>query len=121
RRRLRRLARAHRGAAPAHPPRGQHPVPAGLQADRPRGDGPPGLLNRMSMDVPATTLTDRFGRRHDYLRISLTERCNMRCTYCMPEEGIPLRPREQFMRQQEVLAIAEVFAGLGVRKVRLTG
>lgn len=75
----------------------------------------------MSMDVPATTLTDRFGRRHDYLRISLTERCNMRCTYCMPEEGITLRPREQFMRQQEVLAIADVFTGLGVRKVRLTG
>lgn len=73
------------------------------------------------MDAPATTLTDTFGRRHDYLRISLTERCNMRCTYCMPEEGIPLRPREQFMRQQEVLAIAEVFTGLGVRKVRLTG
>ncbi len=73
------------------------------------------------MDLPTGMLTDRFGRRHDYLRISLTERCNMRCTYCMPEEGIPLRPREQFMRQQEVLALAEVFTGLGVRKVRLTG
>lgn len=68
-----------------------------------------------------TELIDRFGRRHDYLRISLTERCNLRCTYCMPEEGIVLRPRSHFMRTHEVLALAETFVGLGVRKIRLTG
>ncbi|MGB3526897.1 MAG: GTP 3',8-cyclase MoaA [Flavobacteriales bacterium] len=73
------------------------------------------------MDEPRTALTDTFGRKHDYLRISLTERCNMRCFYCMPEEGIPLRPREEFMRQEELLSIAGTFVSMGVRKIRLTG
>ena len=73
------------------------------------------------MDDRSTLLTDTFGRRHDYLRISLTERCNMRCFYCMPEEGIPLRPREEFMRQEELLSIAGTFVSMGVRKIRLTG
>ncbi|HMN06412.1 MAG TPA: GTP 3',8-cyclase MoaA [Flavobacteriales bacterium] len=68
-----------------------------------------------------TGLIDRFGRRHDYLRISLTERCNLRCTYCMPEEGIVLRPRSHFMHTHEVQALAETFVGMGVRKIRLTG
>lgn len=68
-----------------------------------------------------TELIDRFGRRHDYLRISLTERCNLRCTYCMPEEGIVLRPRSHFMRTHEVQALAATFVELGVRKIRLTG
>ncbi len=68
-----------------------------------------------------TELIDRFGRRHDYLRISLTERCNLRCVYCMPAEGITLRPREQFMRTGEVQALAETFVELGVKKIRLTG
>jgi len=71
--------------------------------------------------VQNTTLTDRFGRRHDYLRISLTERCNLRCVYCMPAEGIVLRPRDQFMRTEEVLAIASTFTDMGVKKIRLTG
>lgn len=67
------------------------------------------------------TLTDGFGRRHDYLRISLTERCNLRCFYCMPEEGIPLRDRAEFMRVEEVVELARTFVSLGVRKIRLTG
>lgn len=66
-------------------------------------------------------LVDRFGRVHDYLRISLTERCNLRCFYCMPEEGIEKRPREEFMKTEELLHIAAVFVGLGVKKIRLTG
>ncbi len=66
-------------------------------------------------------LQDRFGRVHDYLRISLTERCNLRCFYCMPEEGIEKRPREQFMSTEEVLHIAAAFVQLGVKKIRLTG
>ena len=45
----------------------------------------------------------------------------MRCFYCMPEEGIPLRPREEFMRQEELLSIAGTFVSMGVRKIRLTG
>ena len=67
------------------------------------------------------TLVDRFGRTHDYLRISLTERCNLRCFYCMPEEGIPLRPKSHFMRTEEVLEMAETFVEMGVKKIRLTG
>lgn len=67
------------------------------------------------------TIKDRFGRVHDYLRISLTERCNLRCFYCMPEEGITLRPRSQFMTKEEVVSIAKSFVALGVNKIRLTG
>ncbi len=67
------------------------------------------------------TLSDSFGRRHNYLRISLIERCNLRCTYCMPEEGIPLRDKAQFMSHEEVLQLAGVFVKLGVDKIRLTG
>ncbi|MDB4655537.1 GTP 3',8-cyclase MoaA [Flavobacteriales bacterium] len=73
------------------------------------------------MSSDTSILIDQFGRKHDYLRISLTERCNLRCTYCMPAEGIALRPREQFMRTEEVLSIAGTFVKLGVKKIRLTG
>lgn len=66
-------------------------------------------------------IIDSFDRVHDYLRISLTERCNLRCTYCMPEEGIQLRDREEFMTGEELLLIAEKFVELGVKKIRLTG
>ncbi len=64
---------------------------------------------------------DSFGRVHDYLRISLTERCNLRCFYCMPEKGIPIRERAVFMRQEEILDLAKIFVRLGVKKIRLTG
>ncbi|MCC6370326.1 MAG: GTP 3',8-cyclase MoaA [Bacteroidia bacterium] len=67
------------------------------------------------------SLTDQFGRVHDYLRISLTERCNLRCVYCMPEQGIVLRPKSQFMTTQEVIQLATHFVDLGVNKIRLTG
>lgn len=66
-------------------------------------------------------MVDRFGRKHDYLRISLTERCNLRCFYCMPEEGIPLRDKKEFMSSEEVIEIAKTFVDLGVKKIRLTG
>lgn len=66
-------------------------------------------------------LTDTFGRFHDYLRISLTERCNLRCTYCMPPEGVPLRPREEILTFEEIERLARLFVGGGVRKIRLTG
>lgn len=67
------------------------------------------------------SLTDQFGRGHDYLRISLTERCNLRCFYCMPEAGVELRPRSQFMSKEEIIVIAKTFVNLGVKKIRLTG
>jgi len=73
------------------------------------------------MNQPSANIVDTFGREHDYLRISLTERCNLRCFYCMPEEGIPLREKSEFMSSEETLAIAKVFVGMGVKKIRLTG
>ncbi|GAA4272883.1 GTP 3',8-cyclase MoaA [Aquimarina gracilis] len=66
-------------------------------------------------------LTDTFGRKHNYLRISLTERCNLRCTYCMPAEGIQLSPKEHIMTYEEIYTIAQEFVNLGVTKIRLTG
>lgn len=73
------------------------------------------------MDKGEKYITDQLGRIHDYLRISLTERCNLRCYYCMPEEGIALRPRSIFMSKSEVIEIAKTFVSLGVKKIRLTG
>lgn len=66
-------------------------------------------------------LQDVFGRKHDYLRISITEHCNLRCTYCMPEEGIKLTPKPHLMTADEIVSIAETFVNLGVTKIRLTG
>lgn len=66
-------------------------------------------------------LTDTFGRKHSYLRISLTEKCNLRCTYCMPAEGIPLQPKSSMMTADEILTLSEEFVSLGVTKIRLTG
>lgn len=66
-------------------------------------------------------LTDSFGRKHTYLRISLTERCNLRCSYCMPQEGVPLLPKAHLMNAVEVFEIAKLFMDQGVTKIRLTG
>lgn len=68
-----------------------------------------------------TILTDDFGRKHNYLRISLIEKCNLRCTYCMPAEGIALSPKKDLMTADEVFAIAQTFVNNGVDKIRLTG
>jgi cyclic pyranopterin phosphate synthase len=65
-------------------------------------------------------IEDTFGRRVSYLRISLTDRCNYRCTYCMPEE-VEFRPRTEILSFEEITRLVTVFAGLGVRRVRLTG
>ncbi|KAM9317365.1 molybdenum cofactor biosynthesis protein 1 isoform 2-T2 [Gastrophryne carolinensis] len=66
-------------------------------------------------------LTDGFGRQHTYLRISLTERCNLRCQYCMPEEGVPLTPKGDLLTTKEILTLARLFVQEGVDKIRLTG
>ncbi|MEJ6582557.1 MAG: GTP 3',8-cyclase MoaA [Crocinitomicaceae bacterium] len=71
--------------------------------------------------MKATNLIDTFGRKHDYLRISLTEKCNLRCTYCMPAEGIQLRDKSIFMQSEEIIAIAHEFVAMGIKKIRLTG
>jgi GTP 3',8-cyclase len=66
-------------------------------------------------------LLDRFNRRHNYLRISLTDKCNLRCFYCMPEGEYDFMPSSRLMQADEVEALAKVFVGLGVDKIRLTG
>ncbi|XP_018017934.1 molybdenum cofactor biosynthesis protein 1 [Hyalella azteca] len=66
-------------------------------------------------------LTDSFARQHNYLRISLTERCNLRCQYCMPPEGVPLSPSEQMLSTPELLRLTKLFVSEGIDKIRLTG
>lgn len=68
-----------------------------------------------------TILADNFGRNHNYLRISLIEKCNLRCTYCMPAEGILLSPKKDLMMADEIYVIAKTFVKNGVNKIRLTG
>jgi cyclic pyranopterin phosphate synthase len=69
----------------------------------------------------APELQDLHQRQHTYLRISLTERCNLRCTYCMPAEGVPLTPSEKLLTPEELQRLARLFVGAGVTKIRLTG
>ena len=64
---------------------------------------------------------DGFGRRVDYLRLSLTDRCNLRCTYCMPAEGVALQPREHLLTFEEIWRVAGAAFALGFRKFRITG
>ncbi|KAF2726074.1 molybdenum cofactor biosynthesis prote [Polychaeton citri CBS 116435] len=66
-------------------------------------------------------LTDTFNRQHDYLRISVTERCNLRCLYCMPEEGIQLSPNRDLLTTAEIHYLSALFVNQGVTKIRLTG
>ncbi|XP_067019873.1 molybdenum cofactor biosynthesis protein 1-like [Acropora muricata] len=66
-------------------------------------------------------LSDKFGRHHTYLRISLTERCNLRCQYCMPEEGVQLSQYNELLTTEEIIQLAKLFVSEGVNKIRLTG
>jgi GTP 3',8-cyclase len=66
-------------------------------------------------------LTDKFSRTHNYLRISVTERCNLRCVYCMPEDGVPLSPPSHLLTTPEIVYLSQVFVSQGVDKIRLTG
>ncbi len=66
-------------------------------------------------------LVDGFGRVHTDLRLSLTDRCNLRCTYCMPAEGLDWLPSPELLTDDELLRLVGVFASMGVRTVRLTG
>lgn len=66
-------------------------------------------------------IIDKHGRVHNYLRLSLTERCNLRCRYCMPEEGIDLSPKHAVCTYEELLELCDIFISLGVNKIRLTG
>jgi cyclic pyranopterin phosphate synthase len=66
-------------------------------------------------------LIDSFGRTHDNLRISVTDRCNIRCFYCMPEENVKFEPREHVLSFEEIERFARIAADLGIRKLRITG
>ena len=66
-------------------------------------------------------LSDRFSRPITYLRVSVTDRCNFRCVYCMPAEGVQTIPRDQVLTFEEIARVVRVGASLGLRKVRLTG
>lgn len=66
-------------------------------------------------------LIDQYNRVHDYLRISLTDNCNLRCFYCMPEEDYAFMPNKQLMQKDEIIAMATLFVQQGVKKIRLTG
>lgn len=66
-------------------------------------------------------MIDSFNRVHDYLRISLTERCNLRCSYCMPEEGLDLTKEEDLLKLEDFDRLIRIFGNMGIKKVRLTG
>ena len=68
-----------------------------------------------------TPRCDNRGRSINYLRVSVTDRCNLRCVYCMPEEGIPSISHENVLRYEEITRLVGVAVGLGISEVRLTG
>ena len=66
-------------------------------------------------------LTDSFGRTLDYLRVSVTDRCNFRCVFCMPQEGVEWKPHEAMLSFEEFLRVCRIMARLGIRKIKVTG
>lgn len=72
-------------------------------------------------DLPAPRLRDRYGRLGRDLRVSVTDRCNLRCTYCMPVGGLDWIPKPEILTYEEITAIVREMAGMGLRRLRLTG
>jgi cyclic pyranopterin phosphate synthase len=70
---------------------------------------------------PAPLLSDNHGREITYLRLGITDRCNLRCTYCMPEKGIELLPHDEILTFEELSRLVAIFCGMGINKVRITG
>ena len=66
-------------------------------------------------------MIDGYGRQIHYLRLSVTDKCNLRCRYCMPEDGVCKKPHESMLTEEEMLQAAEVAASLDVTKLRITG
>ncbi len=96
-------------------------IPLG-PSDRPAVGGQ--LYGRPDTDRPMPTtgpLVDTFGRVADDLRISVTDRCNFRCTYCMPAEGLPWLPKDDILTFEEIARLLSLFVRLGVRGIKLTG
>lgn len=93
-------------------------VPIQLTDESRNSNGLPADLEPVR--VTANPMVDSYGRRIDYLRISLTDACNLRCVYCMPED-MRFRPRSDLLQDEEILAIVRAAADLGTTKIRLTG
>ena len=66
-------------------------------------------------------MRDRLGRTIDYLRISVTDRCNLRCVYCMPAEGVPYKAHSEILSYEEIVRLVSASAKLGIKHIRLTG
>ena len=66
-------------------------------------------------------MTDAFGRNIDYIRLSITDRCSLRCTYCMPENGVQWLPHESILRYEDLLRLCRIFISLGISKFKITG
>ncbi len=88
-------------------------TPTGLSEFKP-------TINPAALQHAEGTLVDKYGRRITYVRLSITDRCDFRCTYCMAEE-MTFLPRNEVMSLEECLRVAKVFVGLGVNKLRITG
>ncbi|KAK1056976.1 hypothetical protein LTR74_014511 [Friedmanniomyces endolithicus] len=99
-----------------------HDSPATYIAPPPPRTPPSSRVDTVRDAKPFSSfLTDTHAREHDYLRISLTERCNLRCLYCMPEEGIALSPPATQLTTSEIIYLCQLFVSQGVNKIRLTG
>ncbi len=75
-------------------------------------------INSEGYDV---TMKDGFGREIDYLRISVTDKCNLRCRYCMPKQGVAVMPHEEVLTLEEIFRVVRIMESLGVKKIRFTG
>ena len=73
------------------------------------------------LDHSAPPIIDRFGRSFNYLRLALNEQCNLRCIYCMPEEGIDFRSEDKLLTTEEIFRLIEIASQMGVSKIRFTG
>src|SRR5688500_8329821 len=87
-----------------------------------RAAGPRGRVERRAdMSSSAAPMKDQFGRSIEYLRISVTDRCNFRCLYCMPVEGLQWLPKADILSYEEVAAVVSQLAPLGLKRLRITG
>jgi len=77
-------------------------------------------VDRRSLSVNPS-ITDRFGRTFNYLRLAVNEYCNLRCIYCMPEEGIPFKDKEKLITTKEIFKLIRIMTDMGVSKIRFTG
>lgn len=106
---------------PAPSPSSYTPHPLPTPVSRTPSDVSPRIASLKEAKSFSSFLTDTFDRQHDYLRISVTERCNLRCLYCMPEEGVSLSPHEHILTTPEIVYLSSLFVSQGVTKIRLTG